>query len=111
MTGTMAGNIIATIPTTHTTRNEAITPTSGVLNMLAIVAIGRTGAAELICMGEEVCSRKAERYHAPIAATRRGTPIEALKPNLDHNVSGNRFPVSAGGFVKLKSQTLRDGGH
>ncbi len=83
MIGTMAGNIMATIPTNQITRKEATMLMSRALNMLAIVAIGTAGAMELMPMGEEAWYRMAERYHAPMATTRRGTPIESLKPELE----------------------------
>jgi hypothetical protein len=50
----MAGNIIATIPTSHTAKNEEIILASGELKMSAIVEIGMTVAEDLVAMDEEV---------------------------------------------------------
>ena len=41
MTGIMAGNIIATVPTIQTRRNEDTRTTFGALNRLAMVEMGR----------------------------------------------------------------------
>jgi hypothetical protein len=49
----MAGNIMATIPTTHTTKNEESMPMSGEPNMLAIVAMGMAVGVGPIVVGEE----------------------------------------------------------
>jgi len=79
MTGIMAGNIIATMPTTHTKRNEDMVAAFGELNIVAMVAIGRADTDDSIAMDEEPCIKTAERYHAPAATARRGTPIESLE--------------------------------
>ena len=86
-TGIMAGNIIATMPTIHTKRNEDMVAAFGELNTVAMVAIGRADIDDPIAMDEEPCSKTAERCHAPAATARRGTPTESLKPGLDCSVA------------------------
>ena len=54
MTGTMAGNIMATIPTIQITMKDSIAPMFGALNMLAIVAMGTAGAVEFMAIDAEV---------------------------------------------------------
>jgi hypothetical protein len=87
MTGIMAGSIIATMPTIHTSRNEERIPPFGEANVLAMLEIGSDGIEDSIPMDEELCTKTAERYHAPAAAARRGIPTESLNPKADCSVT------------------------
>jgi hypothetical protein len=77
----MAGNIMATIPTTQTTRKEETTPRLGELNTLAIVDRGIP--EPLVVAGREFCRTRIETSHPEREMATNGTPTESLKRSLE----------------------------
>jgi hypothetical protein len=103
-TGTIAGNIIATIPTTHTRRNDEIMPTSGEKNMLAIEEIEMIEV--LIAIGSEFCRMKREAHQPMTAKASSGIPTESLKRSLGSkpSVSPPRDVLSTLNFSSYHGQ-------
>ena len=72
---------MATIPTTHTNRNDDMMAASGEKKILAIEEIGM--AEVLIAIGSEVCRMEIDAHQPATAKVRTGIPTESLNRRVE----------------------------